>query len=130
MNQEKIEIEKLKQEMEIDHQMRMNKKNNYKNEAKNYYNEEFNKKKRVEEMKLNERLSKNETSIDLKIEEREKEYKNKLLRYNEAIEKNAGYLIDFNSNKDSFRYKYGNKELFHQMRNNQNSNLFFTNINY
>ncbi len=112
--------------MEMDHQMRMNKKNNYINDAKIYYNEEFNKKKRMEEMKLNERFSKNETSIDLKSEERREEYRKKLLRMNEMIEKNAGSFLDFNSNKDSIRFKYGNKELYQHMRNNNNiSNLIF-----
>jgi hypothetical protein len=126
LNQEKTDIEKLKHEMEMDHQMRMNKKNNYINDAKIYYNEEFNKKKRMEEMKLNERFSKNETSIDLKSEERREEYRKKLLRMNEMIEKNAGSFLDFNSNKDSIRFKYGNKELYQHMRNNNNiSNLIF-----
>jgi hypothetical protein len=111
-------MEKLKYELEMDHQMRMNKRNNYIQDSKAYFNDELNRKKRMEEMKFTERYTKIPTSYNMKEIERMDEYKRKLLKMNENIEKNCDSYLDFNnSNKNSFYPRYGNRELYQQIKN-------------
>ena len=113
-------MEKLKYELEMDHQMRMNKRNNYIQDSKTYFNEELNRKKKMEDIKFTERYTKIPTSFNIKDQERMEEYKRKLIKMSENIEKNCDSYLDFNnSNKMSFRPRYGHRELYAQI-NHQN----------
>lgn len=116
MNQEKMELERLKYELEMEGQIKANKKQNYIQDSKAYYNEQFNRKKEIEDQRLNEKFAKNNTSFNIKDEERREEYKKKLLKMTENIEKNADVLMEFNNNKEGFRNKYGNKSLYEQLK--------------
>ena len=120
-------MEKLKYELNMDHQMRMNKKNEHIQDSRAYFNDELNKKKKMEEIKFNEKFTKLSTSFNLKDEERREEYRKKFLKIDENIKKNCDSYLEFNSNKEGFRHRYGNQELYEQFRNKNMSkfNLFF-----
>ena len=116
-----MQIERLKYELEMDEQMRANKRQNYIQDSKAYYNEQFNRKKEMEDKILNERLANVNTGLNIKDQERREEYKQKLLKLNEKIEKNIDTFKEFNNNRETFRNRYGNKSLYEQLRNEGNN---------
>lgn len=120
-----MQIERLKYELEMDEQMRANKRQNYIQDSKAYYNEQFNRKKEMEDKILNERLANVNTGLNIKDQERREEYKQKLLKLNEKIEKNIDTFKEFNNNRETFRNRYGNKSLYEQLKNEGNNRKIF-----
>jgi uncharacterized membrane-anchored protein YjiN (DUF445 family) len=119
-----MEIERLKYELEMDERMRANKKQHFIEDAKANYNEQVMKKREMEDKMLNEKIAKNSTTWPLKDEERREEYKQKLLKMNEKIEKNIDNFVDFNVNRETSR-RYGNKSLYDQLRNGVKGSIIF-----
>ena len=117
-------MDRLKYQLDLDVKDKMNKKQHLIQDSKAYYSEQFNRKKEMEDQRINEKQSKNNTSYNIKDEERREEYKRRLLSIQEKNDKNAGSLVDFNNNKDGFRNRYGNKSLYDQLRNDPSIILF------
>lgn len=113
-------MDRIKYELEMDKQMRANKKQNYIQDSKIYFNEQFNRKKEIEDQRLTEKSAKINTSYNIKDEERRQEYKQKLLKMTENIEKNVDTFKEFTNNRDSYRNRYGSKSLYDKLRNEGN----------
>ena len=114
-----MDLERLKLKLDMDDQMKMNKKNNYIQDSRAYFNEQFNKKKEMDNNNFNEKFVKNNTTLPIKDEERREEFRKKLLRMNDDMEKNTDSLLEYNS-RDVFRNRDG-KEV---MKNESMSNFF------
>jgi len=125
-----MEIERLKFELERDEQLKNSKKQHLIQDSKAYYNEQFNKKKEIEDQRLNEKTAKINTSFNIKDEERREEYKRKLLKMTENMEKNADTYMEYNSNNDNYRNRYGNKNLLDQLRSGSKKLIIIFDINY
>ncbi len=116
MNQEKLDINRIKYELERDQLMKNNKKQNLIQESKAYFNDEFNRKKEIEDQRLNEKTLKINTSFNIKDEETREEYKKKLLKMTQNMEKNADNYMEYNINQYSPKNRYGSKSIFDQLR--------------
>ena len=96
--------------------MKNNRKQSIIQETKAYYNDEFNRKKEIEDQRLNEKTLRINTSFNIKDEENREEYKKKLLKMTQNMEKNADNYMEYNNNQYSPRNRYGSKSLFDQLK--------------
>jgi hypothetical protein len=110
-------MDRLKYQLEMDQKDKASRKHHHIQDSKAYYSEQVSRKKEMDELRLNEKQIKNNTSFNIKDEERQQAYKSKLLKMQEKNDKNADTLVEYNNNKDGFRNKYGNKNLYDQLRN-------------
>lgn len=101
----------------MDKENQRNKKNNYIQDARAYYNEELKKKRDREEQNFNEKQTKINTSLMINELEKNEQYKKNFMRREENIDKHIGSYLDYNQHKDIMRSRYGNRELYDQAKN-------------
>lgn len=101
----------------MDKENQRNKKHHMIQDARAYYNNELKRKKEREEQYLNERNSQINTSLAINELKKNEEYKRNFNRREDNIDRNIGSYIDYNQQKEVYKNKYGNRELFDQMRN-------------